>query len=53
CKCITAYRARDEDELSIEVGDVLTCLIKNSSGWWEGVKNGKSGIFPCQYVKEI
>ena len=38
---------------SIEVGDVITDISKDDSGWWQGRCNGKQGVFPSNYVKEL
>lgn len=47
------YEAKEEDELSLKVGDILTHVVKQPGGWWEGVNNGKKGVFPDNFVKVI
>lgn len=42
------YGAEKEDELSLDVGDVITVSDMSDPGWWVGekVKDGKAGWFP-------
>ena len=48
------YDAVDDTELSLQEGDHLTLISKDDSGWWEGkTMNGKTGVFPANYVEEI
>jgi len=32
-------------------GDVIALTNKGEDGWWEGTLNGRSGIFPENYVQ--
>eukprot|EP00058_Branchiostoma_floridae_P004305 XP_002589793.1 hypothetical protein BRAFLDRAFT_125895 [Branchiostoma floridae] len=41
------------DELRLEVGDVIEILKQEEEGWWEGSLNGKSGVFPSNFVEVI
>ncbi len=45
------YNADKEDELSFGEGSVIYVLKKNDDGWWEGVMNGITGLFPGNYVE--
>ena len=45
------YAATEEDELSIRPGDIISDVIKQDGGWWEGTLNGKKGVFPDNFVK--
>ena len=47
------YKAQEEDELTIKVGDVITNVMKHDGGWWEGELNGRKGMFPDNFVKVI
>jgi hypothetical protein len=48
------YEAQQEDELSLRRGMVLTIVSKDEEGWWTGIdSNGKKGVFPFNFVKEI
>ncbi|CDR17928.1 unnamed protein product [Oncorhynchus mykiss] len=42
------------DEMTVQVGDVVTSVTKPSEeGWLEGELRGKRGIFPANFVKEV
>jgi len=44
-----AFTARNDQELSINPGDVIN--VHNTSGeWWYGELNGKFGLFPGNYI---
>lgn len=40
------YNAEKEDELSFFENSVIYVLKKNDDGWYEGVLNGLTGLFP-------
>ena len=48
---VYTYAGQYEDELSFEEGDVITVLSKDEADWWKGELNGKSGVFPSNYVE--
>lgn len=29
------------------------CLVQVEEGWWEGILNGKTGMFPSNFIKEL
>lgn len=45
------YMADKEDELSFSENSVIYVLKKNDDGWYEGVLNGQTGLFPGNYVE--
>ncbi|XP_011503787.1 PREDICTED: abl interactor 2 [Ceratosolen solmsi marchali] len=45
------YYADKEDELSFQESSVIYVLKKNDDGWWEGVMEGITGLFPGNYVE--
>ncbi|KAK3801709.1 hypothetical protein RRG08_033894 [Elysia crispata] len=47
------YKAEQEDELTLKVGDIITGVLTADGGWWEGELNGKKGMFPENFVKLI
>ncbi|CAH1799899.1 unnamed protein product [Owenia fusiformis] len=47
------YTAEQDDELSLKVGQRIKNVIKQEGGWWEGECNGKKGMFPDNFVKEV
>ncbi|XP_069478729.1 SH3 domain-containing protein 21 isoform X4 [Ambystoma mexicanum] len=52
CKVMFDYLAANNDELSMKAGDVIQVLRKETEddGWWEGELNGKTGLFPDNFV---
>ena len=47
------YSKDKEDELSFSAGTVIYVLKKNDDGWYEGVADGMTGLFPGNYVEII
>lgn len=47
------YTKDKEDELTFTAGTVIYVLKKNDDGWFEGVTNGLTGLFPGNYVEVI
>ncbi|XP_043861440.1 CD2-associated protein isoform X2 [Dromiciops gliroides] len=48
------YDAVHDDELTIRVGDIIRNVKKlEEEGWLEGELNGRRGMFPDNFVKEI
>ncbi|XP_042865994.1 abl interactor 2-like isoform X4 [Penaeus japonicus] len=47
------YSADKEDELSFSENAVIYVIKKNDDGWWEGVMNGVTGLFPGNYVEPL
>jgi len=52
-KALYEYQARDVDELSFDVNDILELVKEDDSGWWTGRLNGKEGFFPNNYVQKL
>lgn len=52
-KVITMYEyVRDkDDELTFTENQIIYVIKKNDDGWWEGVMNGVTGLFPGNYVE--
>ncbi|XP_039548499.1 CD2-associated protein isoform X3 [Pimephales promelas] len=53
CKALFEYVPLNEDELELKVGDIIDITEEVEEGWWSGSMNGKSGLFPSNFVKEI
>uniref|UniRef100_A0A3Q1BWF9 Osteoclast-stimulating factor 1 n=1 Tax=Amphiprion ocellaris TaxID=80972 RepID=A0A3Q1BWF9_AMPOC len=53
CKAAFSYVPQHEDELELKIGDVIEVVAEVEEGWWEGVLNGKTGMFPSNFTKEI
>lgn len=53
CKAAFSYVPQHEDELELKIGDVIEIISEVEEGWWEGFLNGKTGMFPSNFTKEI
>lgn len=53
CKALFDYQPVNEDELELKVGDTIDIIEEVEEGWWSGSLNGKSGLFPSNFVKEV
>ncbi|KAA6389133.1 MAG: hypothetical protein EZS28_015342 [Streblomastix strix] len=53
--CVAEYdfQARCDYELSFSKGDIIELIEKHQSGMWRGELNGKIGLFPFSFVKEL
>ncbi|KAM3866466.1 abl interactor 1-like isoform 5-T5 [Diretmus argenteus] len=47
------YSKDKEDELSFMEGAIIYIIKKNDDGWYEGICNGVTGLFPGNYVESI
>lgn len=54
-RVIFPYQAQLPCDLTLKKDDEILVLTrtKNQNDWWEGVVNGKTGIFPSNYVKVV
>ncbi|EJS43468.1 bzz1p [Saccharomyces arboricola H-6] len=51
-EAVYAYEAQGDDEISIDVGDVITVVRgDDGSGWTYGECDGQKGLFPTSYCK--
>ncbi|KAM9416702.1 SH3 domain-containing kinase-binding protein 1-like isoform 2-T2 [Salvelinus alpinus] len=53
CKASFSYVPQNEDELELKIGDVIHILGEVEEGWWEGSLNGKTGMFPSNFTREL
>ncbi|XP_026217797.1 SH3 domain-containing kinase-binding protein 1 isoform X2 [Anabas testudineus] len=53
CKAAFSYVPQHEDELELKIGDIIEIIAEVEEGWWEGLLNGKTGMFPSNFTKEI
>ena len=57
CACLLSvvavydYQAEKPDELSFQENSIIYVLKKNEDGWFEGVMDGVTGLFPSNYVE--
>uniref|UniRef100_A0A8D0HFP9 Rac/Cdc42 guanine nucleotide exchange factor 6 n=1 Tax=Sphenodon punctatus TaxID=8508 RepID=A0A8D0HFP9_SPHPU len=47
------FKQTNEDELTVNKGDLIYVTRVEDGGWWEGTLNGRIGWFPSNYVREI
>lgn len=47
------FTAEAENELSIKKEDLIKVVRKIDEGWWVGSLNGKTGMFPSNYVSIV
>lgn len=52
-KALYSFQARQDDELNLEKGDIVTLHEKKEEGWWFGSLKGKKGHFPAAYVEQL
>lgn len=48
-----SYKPEQDDELTLEVGDIIKNIVDVDAGWCEGELNGKKGMFPNNFVEMI
>ncbi|KAM9563505.1 CD2-associated protein isoform 1-T1 [Guaruba guarouba] len=53
CKVLFEYVPQNEDELELKLGDVIDINEEVEEGWWSGTLNGRTGLFPSNFVKEL
>ncbi|KAF3702566.1 CD2-associated protein Adapter protein CMS Cas ligand with multiple SH3 domains [Channa argus] len=53
CKVLFEYQPQNEDELELKLGDIIEITEEVEEGWWSGSVNGKVGLFPSNFVKEL
>ncbi|XP_055037514.1 abl interactor 1a isoform X8 [Misgurnus anguillicaudatus] len=47
------YTKDKDDELTFIEGSIIYIIKKNDDGWYEGVCNGVTGLFPGNYVESV
>lgn len=52
-KVVFSYEPENDDELKLEVGDMLDVIKQEEEGWWEGILNGRQGMFPSNFVETV
>lgn len=46
------FDAVETNDLPLKAGDRIN-VIENNDEWWKGICNGKTGIFPANYVQKV
>ena len=52
-RALYSYAGQHDDELAFNAGDIISLLSKDEEAWWKGELDGRSGVFPSNYVEEI
>ena len=47
------YSAGNEDELNLKEDQIVYVIKKNDDGWYEGVLEGVTGLFPGNYAEAV
>ncbi|XP_059897013.1 CD2-associated protein isoform X1 [Gadus macrocephalus] len=53
CRVLYDYAPQNQDELELAVGELVDINEEVEEGWWSGSVNGRSGLFPSNFVKEL
>lgn len=53
CLVLFPYTAQNEDELTLEEGQTIQIISREveDKGWWKGEVDGRTGVFPDNFVK--
>ncbi|KAG9290202.1 hypothetical protein G9A89_022178 [Geosiphon pyriformis] len=52
-KVLWDYKARNEYELDVKQGNILSILNKSLGDWWKAEYEGAKGVVPANYVEEV
>ncbi|KAJ3390271.1 hypothetical protein HDU92_000596 [Lobulomyces angularis] len=52
-KALYDYNADEANEISLREDDIITDILKIDLSWWQGTVQGRTGLFPADYVEEI
>jgi hypothetical protein len=50
-KALFEFIASDDTEISFAVGDIITIVREDDSGWWDCDKDGELGLAPGNYLE--
>ncbi|KAM9376137.1 endophilin-A3-like [Pholidichthys leucotaenia] len=50
CRAVYSFLPSHEGELAFSEGDIIVLTGKVDDNWYEGMLNGRSGLFPISYV---
>ena len=52
-KALFDFDAREEDELTLKIGDIVNVHKKLDDNWWIGQVGDRVGSFPTNYVEQV
>ncbi|KAJ3270432.1 Intersectin 1 (SH3 domain protein) [Terramyces sp. JEL0728] len=52
-KVLFDFEARNTDEITLNAGQIVQILAKPESDWWVVQHDGKSGLVPSNFLKEL
>ncbi|TDL20232.1 hypothetical protein BD410DRAFT_386979 [Rickenella mellea] len=52
-RALWTFAATEWGELGFEKGDIVDVVDRNYKDWWRGRLNGKTGVFPANYVESL
>ena len=47
------FEPQEEGELLMRKGDIVNVVEKVDQNWWKGTCDGRTGLFPAPYVREL
>ena len=47
------FEPQEEGELLMRKGDIVNVVEKVDQNWWKGTCEGRTGLFPAPYVREL
>ncbi|XP_054166494.1 endophilin-A-like [Oppia nitens] len=50
CRALYDFDAQNADELTLRTGDIIELNKRVDDNWFEGTLNGRTGLFPTNYV---
>ena len=50
-RAVYPFEGTEEGDLSFEEGALIAVIRVDESDWWEGELDGKTGVFPSNYVE--
>ncbi|KAM9482132.1 GRB2-related adapter protein 2b isoform 1-T2 [Clarias gariepinus] len=52
-KALYDFIAEEQDELNFSAGDIIEVLDQGESFWWVGRLQGRTGLFPANYITPL